>query len=397
MIEKTKAVLYCTKGSEYFAKLISSKIGVPLSSILRKVFTNGERYTKLNIEDRLELIGKDAILVCCMTNDDDIMEIYRIGYTLAELGTKSRTFVIPHFAYATMERDVHPGEVVTAKTLAHLLSSIPRGEQSRFMFLDLHTSGLRRYFSGSCMTLELYAEKYLSKCISEHLKYIIQSSQSPQTIHKIISKTVKSPALLVGKDGAREISGLKSDSHSEVPSVTSSLSEEPPIMPDKCSIFEYDEKKLEKYLVFASADLGRPLWVSSFARKFGTDVILLEKRRTFEDTRVLNVIGNCSGRHVMIYDDMIRSGGTLLTAAKTYLENGALSVSAVVSHLAFADESCIKSVCGSPFLKLIIGTNSHPMSQHPKLKEYEAKVRVIDVSQRFADVLLYSQTHDSIS
>ena len=59
-----------------------------------------------------------------------------------------------------MERQVKPGEVITAKVNLRLLSAIPETKLGNtFMLLDLHVQGLLQYFEGSSVRMELYAEK----------------------------------------------------------------------------------------------------------------------------------------------------------------------------------------------------------------------------------------------
>jgi len=64
--------------------------------------------------------------------------------------------------YSTMERAVHAGEIVSAKTNICMMSSIPSsGLGNVFLFLDLHVEGLLHYFEGPCNRVELYAEQIL--------------------------------------------------------------------------------------------------------------------------------------------------------------------------------------------------------------------------------------------
>lgn len=135
-------------------------------------------------------------------------------------------------------------------------------------------------------------------------------------------------------------------------------------------------------LIFASADLGRPKWIRDLAKYFKTDTAFAQKDRDFEVTKLTHIIGNVRGKNVIIYDDMIRSGGTLLQAVDGYLAQGASSVSAAISHLAANSEDVIKQLIASP-LETIITTNSHPQSQHPLVMSAE-KFQIVDVSPIFA-------------
>ncbi len=145
-----------------------------------------------------------------------------------------------------------------------------------------------------------------------------------------------------------------------------------------------NELKLEQF-VFGTADLGRAKRVETFAGKFKTDIVFARKSREFEKTKVLDIIGDVVGKNVIIYDDMTRSGGTLINAAKAYLERGANKIYAVLSHLALNNADIIKRLEDSPIEK-IISTNSHPMSEHPSVKDSK-KIIIKDISQEFVSII----------
>ena len=71
-----------------------------------------------------------------------------------------------------------------------------------------------------------------------------------------------------------------------------------------------------------------------------------------------------------------------------YLENGALSVSAVLSHLALSDGDVAEMMRDSPHISRIISTNSHPMSQHAVVRADKNKFVIADVSHLFADSIV---------
>ena len=125
--------------------------------------------------------------------------------------------------------------------------------------------------------------------------------------------------------------------------------------------------------------------MESFARQFNTDIAFIRKSRHFETTQINDVIGNVKGQHVIIYDDMTRSAGTLISAAEKYLECGALSVYAILSHLALNSPEIVDKIEKSPIMQLL-ATNSHPMSQHPRVKAC-SKIKILDVSPVYARVI----------
>jgi len=89
-----------------------------------------------------------------------------------------------------------------------------------------------------------------------------------------------------------------------------------------------------------STDGGRSKWVQSLAKKLGVQAISADKTRTSgSEVHLNNIQGNCEGLQVVIYDDMIRTGGSLLAAAKGYLQAGAVNVRAVTTHGVFPNDS----------------------------------------------------------
>lgn len=304
-------LIVSTQKTQYFADLLAKQIDVKPLQVERKIFGDGERYYKFEIADRADLVGKDIIVVGTTDNDQDFLELIRLGNALADLGSRKRVFVIPFFGYSTMEKAVLPGEVATTKIQARLLSSIPNsGGGNYFLFLDLHSGGIIHYFEGDAVRFELSAENLLIDAIKQ--------------------------------------------------------------------------LKLNNF-VLASADLGRPLLIQRLASFFNAELAFIAKARDFDKTKVLAVIGDVNGKDVVIYDDMARSGSTLIQAAQTYLKKGASSVCAVLSHLAINNEGVIRALDRSDLVK-VIGTNSHPMSQSNQLVRSK-KFVVSDVSPLFAQAI----------
>lgn len=144
-----------------------------------------------------------------------------------------------------------------------------------------------------------------------------------------------------------------------------------------------------KDYIFASADLGRTAWVNAFARDNGTTVAFIRKMRTHVDgrstTQVCEVIGHVQGKHVIIYDDMTRTGGTLIHAAEKYLSEGALSVDVMVSHLALINDTVIQKMIDSP-IRTIIAGNTHPKTQCEMIQS-NSKFMILDVSSSFVQCI----------
>jgi ribose-phosphate pyrophosphokinase len=112
--------------------------------------------------------------------------------------------------------------------------------------------------------------------------------------------------------------------------------------------------------VLACTDAGRAKWVESLANDLDVDVAFVYKRRTAGDaTEVTGVSAQCSGKRVVIYDDMIRTGGSLLNAALAYRDAGAVAIDAIATHGLFPGDSLAR-LEGSGLFGRIVTTDSHP-------------------------------------
>jgi ribose-phosphate pyrophosphokinase len=115
--------------------------------------------------------------------------------------------------------------------------------------------------------------------------------------------------------------------------------------------------------VLGSTDAGRAKWVESLANDLGVPAVFVFKRRRGpETTEVTAVSSRFSGEHVVIYDDMIRTGTTLINAARAYREAGAARVSAVATHGEFAGDAW-ERIQSSGLFDAIACTDSHPRAR----------------------------------
>jgi ribose-phosphate pyrophosphokinase len=112
--------------------------------------------------------------------------------------------------------------------------------------------------------------------------------------------------------------------------------------------------------VLGSTDAGRAKWVESLANDLGVEGAFVFKRRIDGRTTELTAMNaRVHGTQVIIYDDMIRTGGSLISAAKAYLDAGATSVSAIATHGVLPENSLARIQDAGIFKKVIV-TDTHP-------------------------------------
>ena len=116
--------------------------------------------------------------------------------------------------------------------------------------------------------------------------------------------------------------------------------------------------------VLGACDAGRAKWVQSLARDLHVEPAFVYKRRdaTSGGTSVTGINADVKGREVVVYDDMIRTGSSLVQAGKAYLAAGATKVHAIASHLVLPGDAIDKIRAAGVFAS-IMGTDSHPGSQ----------------------------------
>ena len=282
-----KPLLITLASYHYFEKAFLEAADFDRGTIERKRFPDGERYLRI-LDDTW---GRDVVLLGGTTDEADWLELYDLGCAIAQGGARSLSIVMPYFGYATMERAVLPGEVVTAKTRARLISAIPRCDAgTRVILFDLHAEGIPYYFGDSHVTHHVYGAPVIVEAIRQTM-------------------------------GGQPF-------------------------------------------VLGATDAGRAKWVQSLAATLGVEPAFVYKRRdaTSGTLAVTGINADVRGREVVLYDDMIRTGSSLVQAAKAYLNAGATRVHAIASHLVLPGDS-LEHIQASGAITSILGTDSHPGSQ----------------------------------
>jgi ribose-phosphate pyrophosphokinase len=87
-------------------------------------------------------------------------------------------------------------------------------------------------------------------------------------------------------------------------------------------------------LMVVSPDVGGVVRARALAKRLDNALLaIVDKRRDRPgESEVMNIIGDVKGRHCILIDDIVDSGGTLCNAARALLDNGASSVAAYITH-----------------------------------------------------------------
>lgn len=127
----------------------------------------------------------------------------------------------------------------------------------------------------------------------------------------------------------------------------------------KSVIVETARELAGEAFVLGSTDAGRAKWVESLANDLHVPAAFVFKRRlSGEETEVTAVSTSLAGETVVIYDDMIRTGGSLLNAARAYREAGAGKLFAIATH-AVLPGNALERILETHLFERIAVTNSH--------------------------------------
>jgi ribose-phosphate pyrophosphokinase len=86
-------------------------------------------------------------------------------------------------------------------------------------------------------------------------------------------------------------------------------------------------------LIVVSPDVGGVVRARATAKQLNSDLAIIDKRRPKANVaKVMNIIGDVSGRTCIIMDDMVDTANTLCEAAAALKENGAKKVLAYATH-----------------------------------------------------------------
>lgn len=143
-------------------------------------------------------------------------------------------------------------------------------------------------------------------------------------------------------------------------------------------------------LTIASPDMGGSKRAYAYSKALESDVVICYKQRAKANViSHMELIGDVTGKNVVLVDDMVDTAGTLTKAADLMMERGALSVRAICTHPILSGNA-YENIKNSQLQELIV-TDSIPLTQKSD------KLRVLTCSDLFADVMHKVHENSSIS
>ncbi|MFA5008714.1 MAG: ribose-phosphate pyrophosphokinase [Candidatus Omnitrophota bacterium] len=155
---------------------------------------------------------------------------------------------------------------------------------------------------------------------------------------------------------------------------------------------DYFKKIGMNNLVIVSPDVGGIKMARAYAKKFRAGLAIVDKRRNSpESTEVMHILGEVEGKNVLIVDDIIATGGSLVEAAGALRRAGAKKICAAISH-GILSANAVEKLEDSDIDYLAI-TDSIPLGEEKKSK----KIKIVSVSKLFAEAIKRIHFEQSIS
>lgn len=129
----TSRLLLPLPGSEGFGERLAAAGGFELGCLESRRFPDGERYLRIHADP-----GGRPVDIICPHADEQFLDLAFAADAVRDLGASEVTLVAPYLGYMRQDARFRPGEAVTSRTFARLVSSLV----DRLVTVDPH---LHRY------------------------------------------------------------------------------------------------------------------------------------------------------------------------------------------------------------------------------------------------------------
>jgi len=146
----------------------------------------------------------------------------------------------------------------------------------------------------------------------------------------------------------------------------------------------------EEDFVVVSPDVGGVKRARRLAEKMKMSLAILDKRRPRDNVaEIVNVVGEVKGKHAILFDDIIDTGGSLVGAAEALKFKGAKDVIACATHGILSGEAVNR--LENSLIKRVLITNTIPHDELPEM------FSVLDLSRLLGEAVLRVRKNLSVS
>jgi len=150
----------------------------------------------------------------------------------------------------------------------------------------------------------------------------------------------------------------------------------------------------DKELMVVSPDVGGVVRARALAKRLdNAPLAIVDKRRDRPgESEVMNIIGEVKGRHCVLIDDIVDSGGTLCNAADALLEQGASSVCAYITHGVLSG-GAVARVDASQLTELVVTDTIGPVEPATNAK----RIRYLTIAPLIGEAVRRIADESSVS
>ena len=145
--------------------------------------------------------------------------------------------------------------------------------------------------------------------------------------------------------------------------------------------------------VVVSPDLGYAKSAAAFARRLGLPVAAGSKERHGDsEVTISAIIGDVTGKDVIVIDDEIARGSTLTELLERLREQDAQTIRVACTHGLFAD-GALGKLAAQPDVAEVVCTNTVPMPEHKR----DPKLKVLSIASAMAEAIRRIHNGESVS
>ncbi|MBC5991897.1 ribose-phosphate pyrophosphokinase [Pontibacter cellulosilyticus] len=204
-------IFFALPGNEQLATSLASILQAEVGEAVIRNFPDGETYVRL----LSDVQHKQVVLVCTLHQPDEkLLPLYFVSSAARDLGAASVCLVAPYLAYMRQDKQFNPGEAITSRHFANLLS----GTVDSLLTIDPHLH--RFHHMHELYTIPataLHAAPILANWIGENIQkpLLIGPDEESMQWVKEVAELANAPYLVLHKTrlGDREVQVSQPEMH----------------------------------------------------------------------------------------------------------------------------------------------------------------------------------------
>lgn len=286
MPKEDKPIIFYHDSTKELAKRVAGWNNLETGKIQWKYYD--DKWPNFRIEDLEKMKWRDIIFFAAFNEPADVFLQLCILYQFPEKKSGNLHVILPYYPVGTQDRADEEGEIITSQAMAQMLSATPlsfKGGRHLLTVFDIHAPQERSYFGEGNMIFDAQTT------ISLFLDQVREAGNLP---YKCADGSLKGLLDLSDKEKIRAMKGVAV------------------ALPDEGAFKRFGHKL--------------PEWLH---------VIKCDKVRDGRKRKIIIKEGNPNGKHVIILDDLVNSGGTQIECRHKLVESGAQKVSGFAPHGVF--------------------------------------------------------------